>query len=42
MALTVRGRPVEVRAGEIYMVEAGTPNAVAPGSQGTLVTVDLG
>ncbi|PTL79872.1 cupin domain-containing protein [Vitiosangium sp. GDMCC 1.1324] len=41
MALTVRGEPVHVRAGELYLVEAGTPHAVARGSHGTLVIVDV-
>ncbi|WNG43552.1 cupin domain-containing protein [Archangium minus] len=41
MALTVRGEPVNVRAGELYLVEAGTPHAVAQGSHGTLVIVDV-
>lgn len=31
---------VEVASGEVYIVPAGTPHAVAPGSHGTLVIFD--
>lgn len=41
MALTVDAGPVTVRAGELYLVKAGTPHAVREGSQGTLVIIDL-
>ncbi len=32
---------VPVRAGELYLVPAGTPHAVAAGSRGTLLIVDV-
>lgn len=41
MKLTVQGEPVEVSAGGLYLVDAGIPHAVAPGSHGTLVIVDV-
>lgn len=41
MELDVDGRVVSVRAGELYMVAAGTPHRVGPGSSGTLVIVEL-
>jgi mannose-6-phosphate isomerase-like protein (cupin superfamily) len=40
MNLDLGGHVVAVRAGEVYIVPAGHPHAVAPGSQGTLVIVD--
>ena len=40
MRLVVGGRVIEVGAGELYVVEAGTPHAVAEGSRGTLVIID--
>lgn len=40
MNLEIQGRVVEVRAGEVFIVAAGIPHAVAPGSQGTLVIID--
>jgi mannose-6-phosphate isomerase-like protein (cupin superfamily) len=40
MNLDLGGHVVTVRAGEVYIVPAGRPHAVAPGSQGTLVIVD--
>jgi mannose-6-phosphate isomerase-like protein (cupin superfamily) len=40
MKLDLGGHVVPVRAGEVYIVPAGHPHAVAPGSQGTLVIVD--
>ncbi|MEU7135487.1 cupin domain-containing protein [Streptomyces sp. NPDC046261] len=42
LALDVAGHPVSVRQGELYLIPAGTPHAVRPGSHGTLVIVDLG
>lgn len=39
--LVVDGTPVPVRAGELFMVEAGTAHSVGPGSQGTLVIVEI-
>jgi mannose-6-phosphate isomerase-like protein (cupin superfamily) len=41
MLLSLAGREIEVKAGELCMVEAGTPHAVLPGSAGTLVIVDV-
>ncbi|MEV4613984.1 cupin domain-containing protein [Kitasatospora sp. NPDC049258] len=41
LELTVAGRPVTVRAGELALVPAGSPHAVRPGSRGTLVIVEV-
>jgi mannose-6-phosphate isomerase-like protein (cupin superfamily) len=41
MELDVGGTPVTVKTGEMYVVPAGVGHAVAPGSAGTLVIVDL-
>ncbi|MER8185488.1 cupin domain-containing protein [Kitasatospora sp. NPDC094015] len=41
LELTVDGRPVAVRAGELAVVPAGSPHAVRPGSRGTLVIVEV-
>ncbi|MFD3456381.1 cupin domain-containing protein [Streptomyces sp. NPDC058691] len=41
LELEVDGLPVSVRAGELFMVAAGTAHAVRPGSRGTLVIVEL-
>ncbi|MFC9325523.1 cupin domain-containing protein [Kitasatospora sp. NPDC057015] len=41
LELEVDGTPVPVRAGELYLVPAGTPHAVRPGSTGTLVVLEL-
>ncbi len=41
MQLTVQGAPVTVAAGGLYVVPAGVPHAVAPGSFGTLVILDM-
>jgi mannose-6-phosphate isomerase-like protein (cupin superfamily) len=40
MNLEIEGKTVCVQAGEIFMVPAGQPHAVAAGSQGTLVIID--
>jgi len=40
MNLRFGDRVVEVAGGEVYIVPAGTPHAVAPGSHGTLVIID--
>lgn len=40
MNLLMQGEPIEVRAGEVFIVPAGVPHAVAPGSHGTLVIID--
>ncbi|GAA0466429.1 cupin domain-containing protein [Streptomyces olivaceiscleroticus] len=40
LRLVADGIEVEVRAGEMYIVEAGIEHAVRPGSRGTLVIVE--
>lgn len=40
MFLRVNGEPVEVSEGEMYLMRAGVPHAVEPGSHGTLMIVD--
>lgn len=40
MNLFIQGSQIEVRAGEMYIVPAGVPHAVAPDSHGTLVIID--
>lgn len=40
MHLDILGAVVSVRAGEVYIVPAGVPHGVAPGSYGTLVIID--
>lgn len=40
MNLDLGGQVVKVHSGEVYVVPAGLPHAVAPGSEGTLVIVD--
>ncbi len=40
MNLNLQGQRVEVHAGEVYIVPAGVPHAVARGSHGTLVIID--
>lgn len=40
MNLRFGDRIVEVTSGEVYIVPAGTPHAVAPGSHGALVIID--
>ncbi|MFC5436566.1 cupin domain-containing protein [Rhodanobacter umsongensis] len=41
LRLDVAGRIVTVGAGGFYLVPAGTPHAVAPGSKGTLLILDV-
>lgn len=41
LQLTVAGQPVTVRSGELYVVPAGTPHMVEPGSMGALLIIDL-
>ncbi|WP_424893141.1 cupin domain-containing protein [Streptomyces sp. XH2] len=41
LELGVGGETVTVGAGELFVVSAGTPHAVRPGSRGTLVIVEL-
>lgn len=40
LKLRMGGKVVTVSAGEIYIVPANTPHAVAAGSHGTLVIID--
>ncbi len=40
MLLDIGGDVVRVGPGELYVVPAGVPHAVAPGSHGTLVILD--
>lgn len=40
MNLHLDGETVQVSTGEIYVVPAGVPHAIAPGSHGTLVVID--
>ncbi|MEF7612853.1 cupin domain-containing protein [Aquincola sp. MAHUQ-54] len=40
MNLLMQGHVVVVEAGELIIVPAGLPHAVAPGSNGTLVIID--
>jgi len=41
MRLVIGGETIAVGAGELYVVPAGRPHAVAPGSHGTLVILDV-
>jgi mannose-6-phosphate isomerase-like protein (cupin superfamily) len=41
MELVVASEPVSVRAGEMYVVPSGVAHAIAPGSHGTLVILDV-
>ena len=40
MRLDLEGQVTEVHAGEVFIVPAGVPHAVAAGSHGTLVIID--
>ncbi|MFK0292499.1 cupin domain-containing protein [Streptomyces sp. NPDC090442] len=40
LQLVADGFEVEVRSGEMYLVEAGVKHAVRPGSHGTLVVIE--
>ena len=40
MNLLIQGRQIEVGTGEVFIVPAGMPHAVTPGSHGTLVIID--
>ncbi|MEU7169150.1 cupin domain-containing protein [Streptomyces morookaense] len=40
LQLLTDGIEIEVRAGEIHIVEAGVEHAVRPGSRGTLVIIE--
>ncbi len=40
MLLEIGGDVIRVGPGELYVVPAGVPHAVAPGSHGTLVILD--
>ncbi|WLH85931.1 cupin domain-containing protein [Pseudomonas sp. FP2338] len=39
--LSIGTEQIHVAAGQMYLVEAGTPHAVSPGSYGTLVIIDV-
>ncbi len=41
LRLDVAGQTVTVGAGGLYLVPAGVPHAVAPGSKGTLLILDV-
>ncbi|MGK5733841.1 cupin domain-containing protein [Streptomyces sp. URMC 124] len=41
LELDVAGAAVPVGPGELYVIPAGTPHAVRPGSHGTLLIVEL-
>lgn len=41
LELEVDGQRVQVEAGEMYVIPAGTAHAVRPGSRGTLMLVGL-
>lgn len=41
LLLRVEGKTVVVESGQMYLAPAGTPHAVLPGSDGTLVIVDV-
>lgn len=41
LALSLSGDVITVGAGELYIVKAGIPHTVAPGSTGVLVIIDL-
>ena len=40
MNLLIQGQPIEVGTGEVFIVPAGMPHAVAPDSHGVLVIID--
>lgn len=40
MNLDIEGNTIAVEAGEVFIVPAGIPHAVAAGSHGTLVIID--
>jgi quercetin dioxygenase-like cupin family protein len=40
MNLQIHGDTVCVAAGEVFIVPAGVPHAVAPDSSGTLIIID--
>jgi quercetin dioxygenase-like cupin family protein len=39
--LTIHKQPITVGAAELFVVPAGVPRAVAPGSDGILVSLDV-
>ncbi|NWA40833.1 cupin domain-containing protein [Pseudomonas reactans] len=39
--LSLGGEPIQVGAGQMYLMEAGTAHAVLAGSHGTLVILDV-
>jgi quercetin dioxygenase-like cupin family protein len=40
MNLELQDEIISIKRGEVFIVPAGTPHAVAPGSHGTLVIID--
>ncbi len=41
LRLSIADKKIRVGAGQMYLVEAGTAHAVLPGSEGTLVIIDV-
>jgi mannose-6-phosphate isomerase-like protein (cupin superfamily) len=41
LELSVKGKKISVRSGELYIAKAGVPHTVEIGSFGTLVIIDL-
>jgi mannose-6-phosphate isomerase-like protein (cupin superfamily) len=41
LRLSIADEEIHVETGQMYLVEAGTAHAVLPGSQGTLVIIDV-
>ncbi len=41
LRLSIDGSEIRVEAGQMYLVQAGVAHAVLPGSQGTLVIIDV-
>ncbi|MBU9827802.1 MULTISPECIES: cupin domain-containing protein [Yersiniaceae] len=41
LELSVKGKKISVRSGELYVAKAGVPHTVEIGSFGTLVIIDL-
>ena len=41
LCLSIGTEQIHVAAGQMYLVKAGTPHGVSPGSSGTLVIIDV-